>query len=258
MARYTTGELAKLCDVTVRTVQYYDSKGLLKPSDLSDGGRRLYSDEDLTNLRIICFLKDLGFSLKDISTLLHEPDTGGILGLLVQNQEESLRRTIDESRQKLSKLAELQKNLTSFNTVTPRSIGVMANIVDGNKKLRAMRIQMLAVGLVMDAAWISTLVYGIVTGTWWPFAIGLAVAVVLGVAISVHYARRVAYVCPEDHTVFRPPMREMLFAAHKPTVRKLTCPTCGYRGYCLEVYALGTEPERVGKTLIWPEGGDAR
>ena len=51
MARYTTGELAKLCDVTVRTVQYYDSKGLLKPSDLSDGGRRLYSDEDLTNLR---------------------------------------------------------------------------------------------------------------------------------------------------------------------------------------------------------------
>ena len=53
-------------------------------------------------------------------------------------------------------------------------------------------------------------------------------------------------------------MREMLFAAHKPTVRKLTCPTCGYKGYCLEVYALGTEPERVGKTLIWPEGGDAR
>ena len=116
--------------------------------------------------------------------MLHEPDTGGILGLLVQNQEESLRRTIDESRQKLSKLAELQKNLTSFNTVTPRSIGVMANIMDGNKKLRAMRIQMLAVGLVMDAAWISTLVYGIVTGTWWSFAIGLAVAVVLGVAIE--------------------------------------------------------------------------
>ena len=91
MARYTTGELAKLCDVTVRTVQYYDSKGLLKPSDLSDGGRRLYSDEDLTNLRIICFLKDLGFSRKDISTLLHEPDTGGIRGLLGQNQEESRR-----------------------------------------------------------------------------------------------------------------------------------------------------------------------
>ena len=258
MTRYTTGELAKLCDVTVRTVQYYDSKGLLKPSDLSDGGRRLYTDDDLANLQVICFLKDLGFSLNDISTLLHEPDTGGILGLLVQNQEESLRRTINDSQQRLSKLAELKTSLTNFNTVTPRSIGVMANIMDGNKKLKAMRIEMLAVGLVMDTAWISTLVYGIVTGTWWPFAVGLAVAVVLGVAISVRYARRVAYVCPEDHTVFRPPMREMFFAAHRPTVRKLTCPTCGYRGYCLEVYPPSTEPERAGTTLIWPKGGDAR
>lgn len=259
MTRYTTGELAKLCDVTVRTVQYYDSKGLLKPTDLSGGGRRLYTDGDLRTLHIICFLKDLGFSLKDISTLLAEPgDAAGVLGLLLQNQQESLKRAIDESQIQLGKLSELQKSLSHFNTVTPRSIGVMANIMDGKKKLRAARIKLLVVGFMMDVAWVPTLVYGIITGTWWPFAIGAALAFVLGVVITLYYAHRVAYVCPEDHTVFRPPLRKMLFAAHKGSVRKLTCPVCGYRGYCLEICAPSTPPEHLGKVLVWPNGGDAR
>ena len=35
--KYTTGEIAKLCGVTVRTVQYYDTRGILIPSELSEG-----------------------------------------------------------------------------------------------------------------------------------------------------------------------------------------------------------------------------
>ena len=56
MSKYTTGELAKLCGVTVRTVQYYDTRGILIPSELSEGGRRLYSEADLKRMKIICFL----------------------------------------------------------------------------------------------------------------------------------------------------------------------------------------------------------
>lgn len=40
-SRYTTGDIAKLTGVSVRTVQYYDAKGLLIPNEISDGGRRL-------------------------------------------------------------------------------------------------------------------------------------------------------------------------------------------------------------------------
>ena len=58
MSKYTTGEIAKLCGVTVRTVQYYDSRNILVPSALSEGGRRLYSEEDLKRLRIICIYPD--------------------------------------------------------------------------------------------------------------------------------------------------------------------------------------------------------
>jgi hypothetical protein len=40
---YTTGEIAKLCGVSVRTVQYSDTRGILIPSSLTEGGRRLYT-----------------------------------------------------------------------------------------------------------------------------------------------------------------------------------------------------------------------
>ena len=66
MSKYTTGEIAKLCGVSVRTVQYYDSRNILVPSELSEGGRRLYSEEDLKRMRIICFLRDLGLPINAI------------------------------------------------------------------------------------------------------------------------------------------------------------------------------------------------
>ena len=50
MSQYTTGEMAKACGVTVRTVQEYDTRGILTPSALSEGGRRLYDDGDLQKL----------------------------------------------------------------------------------------------------------------------------------------------------------------------------------------------------------------
>ena len=72
MEQYTTGEVARLCGVSVRCVQYYDARGILCPSALSEGGRRLYSEEDLARMRIVCFLRDTGISLKGIEALFAE------------------------------------------------------------------------------------------------------------------------------------------------------------------------------------------
>ena len=59
-SRYTTGDIAKLTGVSVRTVQYYDAKGLLIPNEISDGGRRLYGTAEVERMRVILFLKGLG------------------------------------------------------------------------------------------------------------------------------------------------------------------------------------------------------
>lgn len=64
----TVGEIARKMDVTVRTLQHYDREGLLSPSAMSEGGRRLYTDKDIVKLHQILSLKHLGFSLSDIKT----------------------------------------------------------------------------------------------------------------------------------------------------------------------------------------------
>ena len=61
----TVGELAARTGITVRTLQYYDRIGLLKPG-YSEGGRRIYQRGDILKLQQILFLKSLGFSLDEI------------------------------------------------------------------------------------------------------------------------------------------------------------------------------------------------
>ena len=87
MSQYTTGELAKLCGITVRTVQFYDQRGILIPSALTEGGRRLYSGEDLKRMKIICFLRDTGLSLDTIGQLLKEEDPGSVIAVLLEQQD---------------------------------------------------------------------------------------------------------------------------------------------------------------------------
>ncbi|MBD5455189.1 MAG: MerR family transcriptional regulator [Lachnospiraceae bacterium] len=48
------------------------ANNILVPSKLSEGGRRLYSDDDLTRMRIICFLREAGISISSIESLLHD------------------------------------------------------------------------------------------------------------------------------------------------------------------------------------------
>lgn len=63
---HTTGEFAKKAGVTIRTIRYYDSKGILKPSYTNNLGYRFYSDEDFIKLKKILALKYLGLSLDEI------------------------------------------------------------------------------------------------------------------------------------------------------------------------------------------------
>ena len=71
---YTTGEFAEKAHVTLRTIRWYDSKNLLKPSAYTEGGARLYTDADLAKLQQILLFKYLVFSLDDIREMVM---TGG-------------------------------------------------------------------------------------------------------------------------------------------------------------------------------------
>lgn len=69
----TVNEVAKLTGVSIRTLQYYDKIGLLKPTGYTRTGYRLYDDTALTALQQILFFKELEFSLKDIKAIMESP-----------------------------------------------------------------------------------------------------------------------------------------------------------------------------------------
>lgn len=71
---WTISEFASVGDVTVRTLRYYDKINLLKPSDYTEGGHRLYTKDDLYVLQQIQSFKHLGFSLSEIQNIILQRD----------------------------------------------------------------------------------------------------------------------------------------------------------------------------------------
>lgn len=64
------GELAERSELSLRTLRHYDEIGLLRASGRSDGGFRLYTEDDLRRLLVIRRMKPLGFSLEQMADLL--------------------------------------------------------------------------------------------------------------------------------------------------------------------------------------------
>ena len=102
---YTVKQLADLAGVSSRTLRYYDSIGLLKPSSYGESGYRLYDDSSLRRLQQILFLKELDFRLDDIASILDDPEFDEVVALkehrklLVERMQATQRliETIDKT-----------------------------------------------------------------------------------------------------------------------------------------------------------------
>ena len=88
----TISQVAELTGISTRTLQYYDEIGLLKPSELTGSGYRLFDDEALQKLQQILFFKELGFKLKEIKEILQKPDFDRIKAFKRQKELLLLKR----------------------------------------------------------------------------------------------------------------------------------------------------------------------
>lgn len=233
---YTTGEVAKLCGVSVRTVQYYDTRNILIPSELSEGGRRLYSEEDVKRMKIICFLRDAGISINNIEELLSEDAPDKVISILIEQQEKLLEEELRERQGKLNLLGQMKKELKSIEHFSVESIGDIAYAMENRKNMQKLHAILLISGIPIGILQWGSIIYGIATGIWWPVVVYLIAVVPYGFWISNYYFKRVAYICPECHAVFEPNFKEAFWANHTPTLRKLTCTSCGHKGFCIETY----------------------
>ncbi|MCM1236933.1 MAG: MerR family transcriptional regulator [Ruminococcus flavefaciens] len=69
----TVKEISDLTGISVRTLHYYDEIGLLKPTDKSEAGYRLYDDKALETLQQILFFREFDISLKEIKAVMENP-----------------------------------------------------------------------------------------------------------------------------------------------------------------------------------------
>lgn len=113
----TTGELAKRMGVTVRTLQHYDREGLLAPSCISEGGRRLYMNKDVVKLHQILSLKHLGFSLGDIKSRLISLDKPAEVADILTEQAAIVQKKIEALSESLNALETLREEVLRMQSV---------------------------------------------------------------------------------------------------------------------------------------------
>ena len=179
MSQFSTGELAKAAEVSVRTVQYYDQRGILTPSEVTEGGRRIYHESDLERLQVICFLRDLDFSINQIKKLLQEENREQVLELL----------------------------LTMYGSVVLISLLYLMGLL-------------VVIYYFKDPRGL--------------FVVCPAFIIVMNL-VMFHYRKQFEYLCPNCHRTFDPSFKEFALAGHTPRTRKLTCPHCHVKSYCLEL-----------------------
>ena len=116
----TVKEVSRLTGVSVRTLHHYDALGLLKPTQVTAAGYRLYDDEALGRLQTILLFRELQFPLKAIKGMLEAPDFDPMAALedqirLLQLRREHLDQLIDHARQ-IQKTGVMTMDFKAYDT----------------------------------------------------------------------------------------------------------------------------------------------
>lgn len=131
MARlHRIGEVAALTRVSVRTLHYYDQIGLLRPPAHSEGGQRLYAEQDLLRLQQILTLRYLGFPLRRIGELLDRADADLVASLRIQRA--ALGHRVTELQRIDTALGELlERRIASGSWAWDLVVSASAAVQDG-------------------------------------------------------------------------------------------------------------------------------
>ena len=97
----TVKDVSEITGVSIRTLRYYDEIGLLKPTELTDAGYRLYDNKALERLQEIMFFKELEIPLEDIKEIMDNPNYDKEQALLTQ------KNLLEKKRNRLNGIIEL-------------------------------------------------------------------------------------------------------------------------------------------------------
>lgn len=118
--RYYIGEVEKICNISKKTLRYYDKIGLLSPKEiLSSNGYRHYNKEDICKIPVIKYYKQSGFQLENIKQLIYSSD--------YLNIERSFNYKIEELEEMEKELQMKKKSLEDWNSLVKEARMVIDN-----------------------------------------------------------------------------------------------------------------------------------
>jgi DNA-binding transcriptional MerR regulator len=107
------GELAKQTGLSIKTIRYYESRGLLEQPPRTEGGYRLYGPEDVARLQFVQRAKLLGLTLEEIRELVALAASCNE-GEIVPRLQEVLEAKLEETERKMDELSAFRDNLLYY------------------------------------------------------------------------------------------------------------------------------------------------
>ena len=233
---FTTGEVAKICHVSVRTVQFYDNEGIVTPSELSEGGRRIYTELDLEKFRTACLYKNLGFSLNEIKGIVASENEHAFLLDLLHAQRVKMEDQIKNLTKKRDKLSALQEEIKLNGIATISNEEELNNLLSRKRKHQKTDVMT----YIFLSCYVAITVVGFILATEiggvYPYVmVGITMVLLLGL---IYYHSSVnAYICKNCGTKFVIGFFQDMFSmngVHKG--KYLKCPQCGKRAWMNETF----------------------
>lgn len=109
----STGDLARACATTCRTVRFYEEAGLLCPTSRSEGGHRVFAPTDVVKLQLIMDLREAGLSVNDIRALFRLKCEAASANEASERMSRVLSAQIEEMHRKIAVLRRLREELAA-------------------------------------------------------------------------------------------------------------------------------------------------
>jgi DNA-binding transcriptional MerR regulator len=113
--QFKIGDLARITGLSIKTIRYYERRGLLEQPPRTEGGYRLYGPEEVARLQFVQRAKLLGLTLEEIRELV-ELAARCNEGEIVPRLEEVLEAKLEETERKMAELAAFRQNLLYYQT----------------------------------------------------------------------------------------------------------------------------------------------
>lgn len=232
---YTTGEVAKICHVSKRTVQYYDYEGIVQPSQILEHGKRVYSKEDIQKFQLVLLYKDLGLSLKDIRYIFEQDHQDTLLIQILEQQYQKNQKQLTHLQQKNQEISVLLQELQDNHALTIFNYQELHDLIKDQKYQKTIHLTYLFLCLYVLVMIVTILLSRFISDKYVAYML-IFDFILLLMLIKFHQSHY-AYICPQCHQRITISFFQDLLCIHNGSKGKyLKCPHCHQRSWMKETY----------------------